>query len=71
MENAASNYSNKGGTVAQFLEWSLAQLDEPIAMGELALGSQVDDETPALSYLLLLEQHGLGELRTTPNSDQD
>jgi hypothetical protein len=30
MENAASNYSNKGETVAQFLEWSLAQLDDPI-----------------------------------------
>ena len=69
MERAASNYSNKGGTVAQFLEWSLAQLEDPISLGELALGSQVDDETLSLSYLLLLEQHGLGELRTTPNSE--
>ncbi len=69
MENAAANYSNKGGTVAQFLEWSLAQLDEPISLDELALGRQVDDETLVLSYLLLLEQHGLGELRATGNPE--
>ena len=69
MENAANSDSKRGGTVAQFLEWSLAQLEEPISLGELALGRQVDDETLALSYLLLLEQHGHGELRTTPNSE--
>ena len=43
----------EGGTVAQFFEWSLAQLEDVVSLDELALGSQVDDETLALSYLFV------------------
>jgi len=66
MERDEGGYSSQGASVQQFLQWSLERLDAHIPLRDLFLGMQVDDETLALSYLLLLEQYGLGELFDDP-----
>lgn len=45
IEAHADDYANKGGTLRDFLRWSLA-------------------ETLALSFLLLLDEYGIGKLIT-------
>jgi hypothetical protein len=62
MERDAEGYPHKGGTLHQFLTWSLAQLGDRIPLRELDLNIQLNDETLAFSYLCLLDEYHLGEL---------
>lgn len=62
MECEAAQYPYEGGTLHQFLNWSLAQLSDRIPPRELDLSAQLNEETLALSYLCLLEEYKLGEL---------
>ena len=70
MERNAPDYPHKGGSLRQFLRWSFAQLGDNIPSRELALSNQVSDETLALSFLCLLDEYGLGELRVMPEQGQ-
>ena len=62
IERDELGYPHQGAGVRQFLQWSLQRLEALIPLRELFLDVQVGDETLALSYLLLLEQYGLGDL---------
>jgi hypothetical protein len=62
IEREQPDYPNREGSLRQFLQWSLDRLEAHIPMRELFVDVQVGDETLALSYLLLLEQYGLGAL---------
>lgn len=65
MERDAAEYPGKGGTLHQFLEWSLARLGDRIPLRELDLNSQLSEDTLALSFLCLLEEYRLGDLADT------
>jgi hypothetical protein len=58
------------GTVRDFIAWSLLRLSDQLPLRELAVSDKVTDETLALSYLCLLDQYGLGELDTLPDSKE-
>ena len=45
------------------------KLSDQVPLRELAVSDKVSDETLALSYLCLLDQYGLGELDTLPDSN--
>lgn len=62
LERDADAYPQHGGTLRDFLRWSLAGLADRVHMRELYLGAHLTDETLAFSYLCLLEQHGIGRL---------
>lgn len=63
IERDEPGYPAQGGPVRQFLEWSLVRLEAQIPMRELFVDVHLSDETLALSYLLLLDQYGLGSLQ--------
>ncbi|HUK90026.1 MAG TPA: hypothetical protein VLZ81_06465 [Blastocatellia bacterium] len=64
IEQDETDYPHRGERLRQFLEWSLQRLEACIPLRELFVDVdlQVGDETLAISYLLLLEQYGLGNL---------
>jgi hypothetical protein len=66
LERDAIEYSQKGGLVRDFIAWSLLRLDDRLPLRELAVTDKVSDETLALSFLVLLDQYGLGELDNLP-----
>lgn len=67
LERDAADYPYKGGTLWQFLLWSLLkQLPGDIAISELGLNSQLGDETLALGYLYACDEYGVGELIDAP-----
>ena len=68
MERDAAEYPGKGGTLHQFLMWSLARLGDRIPLRELDLNSQLSEDTLALSFLCLLEEYRLGDLADTTSS---
>lgn len=68
IEADTHDYTNKGGTLSDFLRWSLARLRASIPRRELDLGQRVGDETLALSFLLLLDEYGIGKLTTDAQS---
>ncbi len=69
MERDAADYPDKGGTLHQFLTWSLAQLDDRLPLRELDLNAQLSEETLALSFLCLLEEYRLGVLAQTDKGE--
>ena len=68
MERAAQDYQHAGGSLRQFLVWSLAQLENRIPVRELDLARRVSDETLAFSYLCLLDMYGIGQLTEETHS---
>lgn len=67
IEQDATEYAQQGGTVRDFISWSLLQLGDHLPPRELSVTDRVSDETLALSYLCLLDQYGLGELHCLPD----
>ena len=65
LEQDAVEYWQKGGPVRDFIAWSLLRLDDRLPLRELAVTDKVSDETLALSFLVLLDQYGLGELHSS------
>jgi hypothetical protein len=62
IERDCQAYPQKGGTVRDFIFWSLLQLEGQLPLREIAVSDKVSDETLALSYLCLLDQYRLGKL---------
>ncbi len=54
--------AQNGGTLRQFLEWSLKKLSDRLPPRELELSERVSDEVQAHSYLSLRHDFGIGEL---------
>jgi len=54
--------AQSGGTLRQFLEWSLKKLSDRLPPRELELSPRVSDEVQAHSYLSLRHDYGIGEL---------
>ncbi len=61
LERDAADYPHRGGTLRQFLRWSLAQMDDRVPQRELDVSDWPNHEKLALSYLYLREEYGLGE----------
>lgn len=54
---------NGGGTISEFVKWSLKKLSDRLPPRELDLSNaRVDDETQAHGYLSLRHDFGIGEL---------
>jgi hypothetical protein len=63
----STDYPSPQGSIRQFLVWSLNQQKNGIPPRELNLSERLEDEPLALSYLCLLDQYGVGSLRTDSN----
>lgn len=55
-------FTEKSESLRSFLGWSLSQLTDQIHMRELITSTHVSDETLALNYLCLLDEHRIGSL---------
>ena len=63
MERDEADFAaQNGGTLRQFLEWSLKKLSDRLPPRELELSPRVSDEVQAHSYLSLRHDYGIGEL---------
>ena len=62
MQHDADACSRQGGTLREFLRWSLTHLANSVLTRELDIGTHLTDETLAFSYLCLLDEHGIGRL---------
>ena len=67
IEKDARDYSPAGGSVRDFLSWSLAQFADRIHFRDLENSTHVSDETLAFSYLCLLDEYYIGLLAETKN----
>ena len=65
VEGDAAGYANKGGSLRDFLVWSLARLADRIPERELDVSPNLSDETIAFNYLCLLDNYGIGTLHDT------
>ncbi|MEW6129507.1 MAG: hypothetical protein AB1757_20880 [Acidobacteriota bacterium] len=70
IEGDCAAYHQEGGTVRDFISWSLLQLEGQLPRRELAVSDHVSDETLAFSYLCLLDRYGLGELDCLTEANQ-
>lgn len=68
MERNAAGYTHPGGTLRQFLHWSLLRHDNRIPQRDLGLSRRISDEHLALSYLCLCDEYGVGELLLEPGN---
>lgn len=51
-----------GGTIQEFVKWSLKKMSDRLPPRELEISSRVDDEAQARGYLSLRHDYGIGEL---------
>lgn len=61
LERDDEEYRYFGGSIRQYLSWSLNQLGGKVPPRE-TLSDRLDDETLALGYLFLLDECGVGEI---------
>ena len=62
LERDDKEYRSCGGPIRQYLAWSLKQLNGAVGPRDIDLSDQLEDETLALGYLLLLDEYGVGEV---------
>jgi hypothetical protein len=62
LERDDKEYQHCGGSIRQYLSWSLNQLGGGVPPRDLDVSDRLDDEALALGYLLLLDEYGMGEL---------
>jgi len=62
LERDDKEYRHCGGSVRQYLSWSLKQLGSRVSSRDLDVSDRLEDEALALGYLLLLDEYGMGEL---------
>ena len=55
-------YQHCGGSIRQYLSWSLNQLGGSVPARDLDVSDRLDDEALALAYLVLLDEYGIGAL---------
>ena len=66
----STNYAGSVRSIRQFLAWSLEQQRNDIPPRELSLSERLGDEPLAFSYLCLLDEYGIGSLRSDANQDK-
>jgi hypothetical protein len=62
LERDDKEYQHRGGSIRQYLCWSLNQLGGSVPPRDLDLSDRLGDEALALGYLLLLDEYGMGKL---------
>ncbi len=71
VERDAAGYAGRGGSIRDFLLWSLARLVDRIPQRELDVSPNLGDETIAFNYLCLLDNYEIGtfyDTRPSPSS---
>jgi hypothetical protein len=71
VERDAAGYANKGGSIRDFLVWSLERMADRIPLRELDVSPNLADETIAFNYLCLLDNYEIGtfyDTRSSPSS---
>lgn len=61
LERDDKEYPHCGGSIRQYLGWSLNQLGSGVPPRDIDVSERLEDEALALGYLLLLDEYGLGE----------
>ena len=61
LERADKEYQHCGGSIRQYLSWSLNQSGS-VPPRDLDVSDRLEDEALALGYLLLLDEYGMGQL---------
>ena len=62
LERDDNEYQHCGGSVRQYLSWSLNRLGDSVPPRDLDLSDRLEDEALALDYLLLLDEYGVGKM---------
>jgi len=62
LERDDKEYKHCGGSIRQYLSWSLNQLGSRVSSRDLEVSDRLEDEALALGYLLLLDEYDMGEL---------
>ena len=62
LEREDKGYRSCGGSIRDYLSWSLDQLRGTVPARDIHLSDRLEDETLALGYLLLLDEYGVGEI---------
>ena len=62
LERDDTEYQHCGGSIRQYLSWSLNQLGSRVSSRDLDVSDRLEDEALALGYLLLLDEYGMGKL---------
>jgi hypothetical protein len=74
VERDAAGYTNPGGSVRDFLVWSLARMADRIPARELDVSPYLPDETIAYNFLCLLDGCRIGtfrdEIQTPPKAQR-
>ena len=65
VERDTAEYANKGGSMRDFLVWSLARMADRIPQRELDVSPNLGDETIAFNYLCLLDNYEIGTFYDT------
>ena len=61
IEHDDNEYCNHGGPIRDYMTFYLNRLTVRVSARDLDLSDRLEDETLARSYLLLLDEYGLGE----------
>ena len=64
LEREDKEYRHRGGSIRQYLTWSLNRLAGSVPPRDLDVSDQLEDEALALGYLLLLDEYGVGRVIT-------
>lgn len=70
IEFDAREYPKKGGSVREFLLWSLQRMADRIPRRELDVSASLSDETIAFNFLCLLDNYEIGDFYDTPRRAQ-
>ena len=62
LEREDKEYQHCGGSIRQYLSWSLNQFEGSVPARDLDVSDRLEDEALALAYLVLLDEYGMGEL---------
>lgn len=62
LEREDKEYQHCGGSIRQYLSWSLNQVAGRVPARDLDVSDRLEDEALALAYLVLLHEYGMGEL---------
>ena len=62
LERGDKEYRHCGGSIRQYLSWSLNRLGGSVPARDLDPSDRLEEEALALDYLLLLEEYGVGKM---------
>ncbi len=74
VERDTAEYTNKGGSIKDFLVWSLGRMADRIPLRELDVSTNLGDETIAFNYLCLFDNYEIGtfyDTRPSPSSSAE